>query len=147
MEEKRNIKVSFNEAIELYNSDNATLRELALTAYAESELAPDINCIYSKVGTSHFYTAVPIDEDMKYRTLAKLAIIAKYFNGDWKKTANNTGYFIGEFIDNSPYPVSSYNGIGIYAHASLYAGVIYFKNLEDIIQAIKFLGERVKDLF
>lgn len=146
--EKRNIKVSLEDAIELYNSDNATLHELALTAYTESELDPDINRIYSNVGTSHFYSAVPIDEDMKYRTLAKLAIIAKYFNGNWKKGNYNTGYFLGKYVESNSSLVDTYKDIGLYRHSTVqYAGVVYFKNKKDAIKAIDILGDKVKNLF
>lgn len=37
---------------------------------------------------------VPADEAGKYNTLADLAIIAKFFNGSWKKNPINVGYFI-----------------------------------------------------
>ena len=66
-----------------------------------------------------------------------LAIIAKFFNGSWKKTTNNTGYFLGNF-----------NGVGVYQHNTVqYAGVVYFRNQEDAIKAVKILGKRVKSLF
>lgn len=38
--------------------------------------------------------------------------------------------------------------VGVYQHNMVqYAGVIYFKNQEDAIKAVKILGESVKDLF
>lgn len=148
MENKRSIEVSLKQASVWYNSDNATLRRLALTAYTENELELGFNYIFSKVPKDYFEAIIPIDEEMKYKALIDLAIIAKFYNGDWKKTESNEGYFLGKFIDSNPFLVSSYNGIGIYAHTdSMYAGIIYFKNLEDIIQAIKFLSDRINDLF
>lgn len=147
--EKRNIKVTLKQAIELYNSDNESLRNLALTAYTESELDPNIDGIYSKVNASHFYTAVPIDEDMKYRILEKLAIIAKYFNGNWKKNTHNTGYFLGKHhVGADATAIDTYSNIIIYEQSiGQYAGVVYFKNNKDAIRAIKLLGDRVKYLF
>lgn len=64
-----------------------------------------------------------------------LAIIAKFFNGSWKKTTNNTGYFLGNFN----------NGCGPIIDTC--SGVVYFKNQEDAIKAVKILGKRVKSLF
>lgn len=40
------------------------------------------------------------------------------------------------------------NGVGVYQHNTVqYAGVVYFKNQEDAIKAVKILGKRVKSLF
>lgn len=40
------------------------------------------------------------------------------------------------------------NGVGVYKHNTVqYAGVVYFKNQEDAIKAVKILGKRVKSLF
>lgn len=39
MEEKRNITISLKEAREWYKSNNKALREIALKAYSENELA------------------------------------------------------------------------------------------------------------
>lgn len=146
---ERSVNISLEEAIKWYNSDNEKLKTLALKAYTEDKLKLKLKYLYSKVKNCIYCTFIPKDEADKYDVLAELEVIAKYFNGEWKKTKNNSGYFLGEFIDSNPYLVSSYNGIGIYyTHdASLYAGVIYFKNLEDIIQAIKILGKKVKNLF
>nr|DAG93722.1 MAG TPA: hypothetical protein [Crassvirales sp.] len=52
MEEKRNIKVTLEQAMEWYNSDNSTLRTLALSAYTEDELKLNFN-IYSFYGLSY----------------------------------------------------------------------------------------------
>lgn len=85
---------------------------------------------------------------LKYNTLADLAIIAKFFNGSWKKTTNNTGYFLGNFNAGCGPVVDTCNGVGVYQHNTVqYAGVVYFKNQEDAIKAVKILGKRVKSLF
>lgn len=40
------------------------------------------------------------------------------------------------------------NGVGVYQHNTVqYAGVVYFRNREDAIKAVKILGKRVKSLF
>lgn len=148
MEEKRNIKVTLKQAIEWYNGDNNTLRALALIAYTEDELKFNFKYINSKVCSTCFCANVPANEAEKYNTLADLAIIAKFFNGSWKKTTSNTGYFLGNY-NNGNGPVADIcNGVGAYKHNTVqYAGIVYFKNLEDAIKAIKILGNRVKNLF
>lgn len=148
MEEKRNIKVTLEQAMEWYNSGNSTLRTLALSAYTEDELKFNLKYINSKVCNTCFCASVPANEAEKYNTLADLAIIAKFFNGSWKKTTNNTGYFLGNFNAGYGPVVDTCNGVGVYQHNTVqYAGVVYFKNQEDAIKAVKILGKRVKSLF
>lgn len=148
MEEKRSIKVTFEEAVEWYNSGNSTLHKLALSAYTEDELKLNFKYINCQVQKNCFYVSVPNNEAVKYSTLADLAIIAKFFNGSWKKTTDNTGYFLGDSNGENGPIVDIYKGIGIYQHNTVkYAGVVYFKNQEDVIKAIKILGKRVKNLF
>ena len=94
------------------------------------------------------YDTVSLYDAEKYNTLADLAIIAKFFNGSWKKTTNNTGYFLGNFNAGCGPVVDTCNGVGVYQHNTVqYAGVVYFKNQEDAIKAVKILGKRVKSLF
>ena len=140
--ETRNISVTLEQAREWYNSENNTLRTLALNAYTKDELELSYNLIEFKVDPIGVYYDIPRDEVRKFEVLAKLATIAKYYNKDWKKTACNTGYFIGNYNNgNSP-------TIDIYTNnKAQYAGVVYFKNYEDAIKAIKILGDEVKELF
>lgn len=148
MEEKRNIKVTLEQAIEWYNSGNATLRTLALSAYTEDELKFNFQYISNKVCNTCVCVTVPANDGEKHNTLADLAVIAKYFNGNWKKTTCNTGYFLGNYNTNNGPVVDCCNGVGVYQHSTVqYAGVVYFKNQEDAIKAVKILGKRVKSLF
>lgn len=148
MEEKRNIKVTLEQAIEWYNSGNSTLRTLALSTYTEDELKLNFKYINSKVCNTCFCANVPVDEAEKYNTLVDLAVIAKFFNGSWKKTTSNTGYFLGNYNINNGPVVDYCNGVGVYQHNTVqYAGVVYFKNQEDAIKAVKILDKRVKSLF
>lgn len=138
--EKRNIKVTLEQAIEWYNSGNSTLHTLALGAYTEDELKLNFKYISSKVCNTCFCANVPVDEAEKYNTLVDLAVIAKFFNGSWKKTTSNTGYFLGNYNNGS--------GVGVYQHNTIqYAGIVYFRSQEDVIKAAKILGDRVKNLF
>ena len=141
--ETRNISVTLGQAREWYNSGNDTLRTLALNAYTKEELEPNYNLIESQVDRQVCVcSCVPRGEGRKFQVLAKLAIIAKYYNKDWKKTACNTGYFIGNYNNgNSP-------AIDIYTNSNAqYTGVVYFKNYKDAAKAIEILGDEVQELF
>ena len=141
--ETRNISVTLEQAREWYNSGNDTLRTLALNAYTKEELEPNYNLIESQVDRQVCVcSCVPRGEGRKFQVLAKLAIIAKYYNKDWKKTACNTGYFIGNYNNgNSP-------AIDIYTNNNAqYTGVVYFKNYKDAAKAIEILGDEVQELF
>lgn len=145
--EARNISVTLEQAREWYNSGNSTLRTLALNAYTEQELMgyDYIKQLVKREATS---VIVPEGEVKKITVHSKLAIVAKYFNGSWNKTTRNTGYFLGNYSTSCGPVVDTCNGVGVYQHNMVqYAGVIYFKNQEDAIKAIKILGESVKDLF
>ena len=145
--EARNISVTLEQAREWYNSGNSTLRTLALNAYTESELMgyDYIKQLVKRKATS---VIVPEGEVKKINVYSRLAIVAKYFNGSWNKTTRNTGYFLGNYSTSCGPVVDTCNGVGVYQHNMVqYAGVIYFKNQEDAIKAVKILGESVKDLF
>lgn len=145
--EARNISVNIEQAKEWYNSGNSTLRTLALNAYTEQELMgyDYIRQLVKREATS---IIVPEGEVKKITVHSKLAIVAKYFNGSWKKTTSNTGYFLGNYSASCGPVVNACNGVGVYQHDMVqYAGVIYFKNQEDAIKAVKILGESIKDLF
>lgn len=145
--EARNISVNIEQAREWYNSGNSTLRTLALNAYTEQELMgyDYIKQLVKREATS---VIVPEGEVKKITVHSKLAIVAKYFSGSWKKTTCNTGYFIGNYNSGNGPVVETLNGVGVYQHNTVqYAGVVYFKNQEDAIKAVKILGESIKDLF
>ena len=57
-----------------------------------------INQPAGKVCNTCFCTNIPANEAEKYNTLTDLAIIAKFFNGSWKKTTNNNRI---KFITNT----------------------------------------------
>lgn len=145
--ETRNISITLKQAIEWYNSGNATLRTLALNAYTSDELELNYNLIESRSNLICGCFTIPVCEQKKFQVFAKLNIIAKYYNKNWKKTTCNTGYFLGNFSGNGPI-VEALNGVGVYQHTTVqYAGVVYFKNQEDAIKAVKILGDEVKELF
>ena len=146
--ETRNISVTLEQAIKWYNSENATLRELALNAYTKEELEPDYNSIDREVNQICTCLCIPKCEGKKFQVLAKLATIAKYYNKDWKRTAYNTGYFISNHNPGNGPVDDCYKNTGVYKHyTAQYAGVVYFKNYEDAVKALEILGDEAKELF
>lgn len=146
--EIRNISVTLEQAIEWYNSGNAILRTLTLNAYTKDELELNYNLIESKVDHACGCFNTPMSEQKKSQVLAKLAIIAKHYNKNWKKTTCNTGYFLGNYNSGIGPVVETLNSVGVYQHNTVqYAGIVYFKNQEDAIKAVKILGNEVKELF
>ena len=146
--ETRNISVTLEQAIKWYNSGNATLRELALNAYTKEELELDYNSIDREVNQICTCICIPKCEGKKFQVLAKLATIAKYYNKDWKRTIYNTGYFISNHNPGNGPVDDCYKDVGVYKHNSAqYAGVVYFRNSEDAVKALKILGDEAKELF
>ena len=151
--EKRNIKVTLEQAIQWYNSDNEALKELALTVFTKEELTINLAYIKGRVIETKFCATVPANEAEKYNALMDLAMVAKYFNGAWKKTSSNTGYFLGRSnlgFSNNPkaITINGLNHIGIVEHNTvMYPGIVYFKEKEDLIKAVKIMGDKIKDLF
>lgn len=111
--EARNISVNIEQAREWYNSGNSTLRTLALNAYTESELM-GYDYIKQLVKGEATSVIVPEGEVKKITVHSKLAIVAKYFNGSWKKTTSNTGYFLGNYSTSCGPVVDTCNGVGVY---------------------------------
>ena len=148
METRRIISITLEQAREWYNKGNATLRELALSAYTKDELELDYNSIDREVDQICTCVCIPKCEGKKFQVLAKLATIAKFYNKDWKRTAYNTGYFISNLNPGNGPIDNYYKGISVYKHESVYsAGIVYFKNSEDALKALKILGDEVKELF
>lgn len=150
--EKRNIKVSLEEAREWYNSGNEILRTLALTVFTEEEIVLNFDYIKETISSVPSWVNVPKSDCKKYEALANLAMIAKYFNGAWKKTPSNTGYFLGQanlkFYNGSNIEIKGLSHIGVCTHNTvMYPGIVYFKSPDDIIKAVKIMGDKIKDLF
>ena len=146
--ETRNISITLEQAMKWYNSGNIALRTLALNAYTSDELELNYDLIASRVDQAYGQCITPMCEHKKFQVLAKLAIIAKYYNKNWKKTTYNTGYFIGNYKSGNGPVVEILNDVGVYQHTTVqYAGVVYFKSSEDAVKAVKILGDEVKELF
>lgn len=143
----RTISITIEQAVEWYNSGNRALITLALSVYTTEELELNYKLIEPKVQRNCACIYFPSDDVEKFKTAAKLATIAKYYNKSWKRTTSNTGYFIGGYnICGKPLREVT-KGVGIYRHDSVvYAGIIYFKTEEDAVKATKMLGDEVKNL-
>mgnify|MGYP007029256333 CR=1 FL=1 len=131
--EERELKVTLKQAVEWYNSGNKTLKNLALTVFSEEELILNMETIMNKVSVCDYSLLLPISEKRRFYALADFALVAKYFNGSWKKTADNTGYFIGQSVQGFGTPtrlkdVNLPKNMGIIKHnVVMYPGIIYFK--------------------
>lgn len=146
--ESRNIKVSIEQAREWYNSGNSALKTLALNAFTEEELMMCLAYVYKNVETDVAAFDVPNGEREKFSVKADLAVLAKYFNGDWEMKPGVKGYFLGNFIDSCGRPIATFNKVGIYQHHTVqYEGITYFKSQESAIKAAKLLEDRLKLLF
>ena len=146
--ETRNISVTLEQARECYKSVNDTLRTLALNAYTKEELELNYSLIESQVDQVCGCFYIPKCEGKKFQVLAKLATIAKYYNKDWERNIYNTGYFISNRNPGNCPVDDCYKDVGVYKHITAqYAGVIYFRNSEDAVKALKILGDEVKELF
>lgn len=146
--EKRTIAIDIKQAREWYKSEIPSLKTLALNAFSEEELMLDYNYIYTKVLTRTKCIEIPLNEVELSYTLAKLRVIAKYYNGDWKKTTNNTGYFLSS-CNGAGYVERTEKGVDICRHdKACYAGIVYFRNIEDAINAVKLLKDNeIQTLF
>lgn len=148
--ETRTVKVSIEQARCWFNGDNKTLKELALTVYSEKELTISYDFIKLYLGDNRLTTTcvtVPYEEHDKFDVNAKLSLIAKYFNGDWRKTDCNKGYFIGKSSKGFTTSRDMGNCLGICVHETvMYQGIVYFKDEESAIKAFKMLTELDKEI-
>lgn len=146
--EARNISITLEQAIEWFHSDNSTLRTLALNAYTESELA-SYDYIKSCVDTQMMKLYIPQDDCGKAFINSKLAILAKHFNGNWRRLPGEDGYYISYTPDkNTTLGRDVIDNVHVLGSTLCYsAGVIYFKRRKDAERAVQILGKDLKHLF
>lgn len=147
---ERTVKVSIEQARCWFNGNNKALKELALTVYSEQELALSYESIKLQLGDNNLTTTcvtVPYEEHDKFDVNAKLCLMAKYFNGDWKRTPYNKGYFIGQSKQGFTTSRDMGNSLGICVHETVvYAGIVYFKDEESAVKAFNMLTELDKEI-
>ena len=155
--ETRYVTVSFEKAKEWYNSDNKSLREVALQAFTKEELEQVsikeiINQLIGRpVGYNLTETQQIQLESIKrrndYNRISApklLRILATYFNvGFWRKKEGDVGYF---FYKKEPgFMTTCGNNIldkqwCISSHTSVcYPTLVYFKNQKDCKEAYNIM--------
>lgn len=139
--EERNIKVSLEKARKWYNSNNDTLKELALQAFKEEELTSFENILSCVAYNNISYKTSTTQKD-KWSTLHKLAIIAEYLNDGWRPNwidrSEEKYYILMDF---------QLKRVQIAVTYSCNHGYVYFKTKELAGKAVKILGEEIKYMF
>ena len=156
----RNIKVSLEKAKEWYNSNNPSLKEIALQAFTKEELEQidlkeiidlllDYRCELTTTQRIQLESLKARKDFNKTSALKLLRILACYFNGEfWEKKEGVEGYFFykkeGGFMNTfSPKVMDRYWCIS--SHTSVcYPTLVYFKRERDCKEAyniMKSLGK------
>ena len=152
---ERYVTISFKKAKEWYNSNNSSLKEIALQAFNKEELEQvDLKDIirlllsydYSLTNTQKIQLESLINRKDITKTSAPkiLRILACYFNEEfWKKKEGVEGYFFykkeGGFMNTcSPKVMDNYWCIS--SHTSVcYPTLVYFKREKDCKEAYNIM--------
>ena len=144
--ESRCIKVSFETAKKWYNGDIPALKELALTVYTATELSvKGIHEMINEILNNKDAFFLTDTQEVQLRALHNrkdnnisapkmLRIIALYYNRTWRKTTENTGYFLERRKVKDEYDWN------IRYHQSVnYPCIAYFRTETDAQKAIEYL--------
>lgn len=157
--EKRNIKVSLEEARNWYNGKDQTLRKLALQAYTENELTEPqtLKEVLEALGVQSLHLNMKVEGEISSAAQVKemsqeigseltlhikLALMAKYFNGAWEPDVNKTKYFLARthYPYDLPNSIKLDNDYCINTHEGvMYPGIVYFQKQEDVRKAYEML--------
>ena len=85
------------------------------------ELCTSYDYIIKHIDADSISLLVPSEDRIFYVTLSKLSTIANYYNNGWKKTENNTGYFICKSAIGVKAVETSYKDIYIFKHDNIQA--------------------------
>ena len=143
--ELRNVKITIQQAANWYNSNNDTLKALALSAFSRDEII----IYYIKAQSKTVSLDLPLGQIDKFKTLAQLSVLASYFN-KLTKIERDTRYFLGKNDEvNHSIVTKLFDNIYIYKHINVkYAGIVYFNSEEAIKKAVSMIGEdKIKRLF
>ena len=153
--ETRYVTVSFEKAKEWYNSNNPSLKEIALQAFDKEELEQIdlkgvINLLLSYDNGFTDTQRTQLESLIKRKDITKvsapklLRILACYFNGEfWKKKEGEEGYFFykkesGFMNTYSPKIMDKYWCIS--SHTSVcYPTLVYFKREKDCKEAYNIM--------
>ena len=158
--ETRTIKINYDKAKEWYNSNNSSLKEIALQAFTKEELEQidlkelikvllSYNCGFTDTQRIQLESLMNRKDITKISAPKLLRILACYFNGEfWKNDEGLEGYFFykkeGGFMNTySPKVMDKYWCIS--SHTSVcYPTLVYFKREKDCKEAyniMKSLGK------
>lgn len=147
----RYIELPLDTAKDWYRKGPESLKQMALKAYSEAELKRlDFNDILKDMDLHYASLPVSYRTEKKAEIWSELAIVAEYFNREWRMQTGKTGYFLGRF--NSLTTHCSLKvlapGIGIFTHCNVaYPGVVYFRSMEAAEKAYDILKDRISVLF
>ncbi len=164
--EKRNIKVSLEEARNWYNGKDQTLRRLALQAYTEKKLnepqslkevlealgIQSLN-LNMKLGGKNASSTMKLSQEIgieigsKLTSNMKLMLIAKYFNGAWRPGMDKTKYFLARTHHSYDLPnsIKLDNDYCIGTHERvMHPGIVYFQKQEDVRKAYEMLKDELR---
>lgn len=152
--ETRYVTVSLEKAREWYNSNNSSLKEIALQAFDKEELEQIdlkeiINLLLSYTEITNTQR-IQLESIIKRKDITKvsapklLRILACYFNGEfWKKKEGEDGYFFykkesGFMNTYSPKVMDKYWCISSHTSVS-YPTLVYFKKEKDCKEAYNIM--------
>ena len=162
--ETRYVTVSLEKAREWYNSNNSSLKEIALQAFDKEELEQIdlkevINLLLSYTEITNTQR-IQLESLIKRKDIVKvsapklLRILACYFNGEfWKKKEGEDGYFFykkesGFMNTYSPKVMDKYWCISSHTSVS-YPTLVYFKKEKDCKEAYNIMKSlnKLDDLY
>jgi len=157
--EERYVTISFEKAKEWYNSNNSSLKEIALQAFTKEELEQidlkeiidlllDYRCELTATQRIQLESLKNRKNITKVSAPKLLRILAVYFNVGWKKKEGEEGFFFYKKEDGfmntyNPKVMDKYWCIS--SHTSVcYPTLVYFKREKDCKEAyniMKSLGK------
>ena len=117
-----------------YESTDEQLKVLALSVYTKEELEElTLEDIVTNVQDIH-----PELWD-KMASMNYIQIVAKYFNGDWKKVDGIMGYFYAYDYYTKAWTLRYHN-------SATYPGIVYYKDTDTADKAFKYLYEHYNNI-
>lgn len=134
--ENRELRILLSKTMarEWYKSNNGQLKTFALSVYTKEELEElTIEDIVNNVQETY-----PELWD-KMASMNYIHIVAKYFNGNWKKKDNEIGYFYLYDYNHKIWDLRHHNTV-------TYPGIVYYKDKSIAIRAFKYLREHYNNI-
>lgn len=134
--ENRELKVLLSKTMarKWYESTDEQLKLLALSVYTKEELEElTIEDIIDNVQEVH-----PKLWD-KLASMNMIHIVAKYFNGNWKKRDDIMGYFYAYNVHTEVWELRYHNSV-------TYPGIVYYKDKNTADKAFEYLYEHYNNI-